>query len=76
MAPLYGRLRGSRGEATRTGFEEITATLETWTGQVSVTLNRDGSYVVVAGEKHGTGRPVFTGNVDHDALDLPRWVNG
>jgi hypothetical protein len=58
------------------GFEEITATLETWTGQVSVTLNRDGSYVVVAGEKHGTGRPVFTGNVDHDALDVPESVNG
>lgn len=53
MAPLYSRLRGNRGEATRTRFGEITATLETWTGQVSVRLFKDGTYVVEVGEKHG-----------------------
>ncbi len=76
MAPLYGRLRGNRGEVTRTGFEEITATLETWTGQVSVTLRKDGSYVVEVGEKHGAGRTVFGGNVDEGEPDVPEWVNG
>ena len=76
MAPLYGRLRGNRGGATRTDFEEIAATLETWTGQVSVRLFKDGTYVVEVGEKHGTGRTVFGGNVDDEALDVPGWVNG
>lgn len=65
VAALYGRLVSERGaEKTKTAHQQITATVETWTGKVSVLLSKDGSYVVEVGPKHGTGLPVLRGNVD------------
>lgn len=54
MAALYGRLRGSRGEVTRTGTAKsnIEAVLETWTGKVRVTLMADGKFCVETAPKH------------------------
>ncbi len=64
MAPLYGRLKGMGKEKTATATDEITATVETWEGKVSVTLFASGRFVVEVGEKHGIGRPVYEGNAN------------
>ncbi len=76
MAPLYGRLQGNRGEATRMGFEEITAALQTWEGRVTTTLRKDGTFTVEMGPLDGHGRTAVVGNVDDGDLDVPEWANG
>lgn len=69
MAPLYGRLRGSRGEATRCGSDVIESTVETWNGIVRVSLRKNGSYYVETSGKHGERRrEVLAGNVDDDRV--------
>ncbi len=71
MSALYGRLRGNRGEVTRTAACEITATLETWEGKVCVTLWKDGAYmveVVEVGEKYGSMERVHEGNVEERSI--------
>lgn len=64
MAPLYGRLRGRGKEKTATATDEITTTVETWEGKVSVTLFANGRFVVEVGEKYGIGKPVYEGDVN------------
>jgi hypothetical protein len=64
MAALYGRLRGERGEVTRTAGREITATLQTWDGRVSVTLWKDGVFVVEVAPLDGYAEAVCRGNVN------------
>lgn len=66
MAALYGRLRGSRGEATRCGSDHIEATLETWEGRLRLTLGRDGTYALEIGAKHCGLAPVYAGNVNEE----------
>ena len=64
MAPLYGRVRGERGEAMRTASRQITAVLQTWDGRVSVTLWKDGTFVVEVAPRDGYAESVATGNVN------------
>lgn len=45
-------------------YSEITATLETWEGKVTVTLWRDGTYTVEVGEKYGSAERAHEGNVE------------
>lgn len=55
MANLFGRIKGSRGEATRTGSDTIEAHLETWEGRVTVELQRNGDFTVWKSAKNGMG---------------------
>lgn len=64
MAPLRGTLQGTRGETSRLGHREITATLSTWEGRVTVTLFKDGTFTVEAGPLDGHARTVAHGNVE------------
>lgn len=66
MSALYGRLQGSRGEATRLGHDHIEATLETWRGRLRLTLGKDGTYALEVAPKHGGFTPVYAGNVDEE----------
>ncbi len=76
MAPLRGTLQGTRGEASRLGHREITVTLSTWEGRVTVTLFKDGAFTVEAGPLDGHARIVAVGNVNDGEPDVPEWVNG
>lgn len=73
MAPLYGRLQGNRGEATRMGYSDISTQVETWQGKVSVDLFKDGTFYVRLGGKHDTGKIIAAGNVGNDP-DYGRWA--
>lgn len=64
MASLYGRLQGSRGEATRIGHQSIKAKLETWEGSIEVLLSKDGMFSVMIGDKSYPRTLVATGNVN------------
>ncbi len=45
MSVLYGYLRGDRpGYVTRASTHTITATLQTWTDRLTLTLSADGGY--------------------------------
>lgn len=68
MAKLYGRLQGDqRKETTKTGSRRISATLETWEGQIRVELKDDGNFYVYVEEKGAyDGRAVMVGNVNED----------
>jgi hypothetical protein len=83
MAALYGRMQGNRGEATRMGTSTsgMRAQLETWEGQITVTLEADGSFQVFIGPKGSARDLVLLGNVndgqryaiackDHQAVPL------
>lgn len=78
MANLYGRLQGSRGEATRLGNLDITAKLETWEGSIRVTLDKNGQYTVLVGDKSSPNKLVAVGNVNTAAgrLGVQRFANG
>jgi hypothetical protein len=67
VAALYGRLQGNRGEATRTGSKAsgIRTIAETWKSKVTVELEHDGSCVVYAASKFGSGQvKLWEGNSD------------
>jgi hypothetical protein len=64
VAPLYGRVRGERGEATRTASRQISAVLSTWDGTVTVTLWKDGTFVVEAAPMDGYAEVVCKGNAN------------
>lgn len=76
MAPLRGTLQGTRGETSRLGHREITATLSTWEGRVTTTLRKDGTFTVELAPVDGHGRTVAVGNVNEGEPDVPTWVNG
>lgn len=70
MAALYGRLQGERGQVTRTAHHNITATLETWEGKITVTLQCDGSFTVEVGDKYAGGfgmLPVVSGSIESES---------
>ncbi len=71
MAALYGRLQGDRKEVTRMGSKNsgISATLETWDGEIKTTLEADGSFTVTIGPKNGANTIIATGNVDTDECE-------
>jgi hypothetical protein len=64
MAPLRGTLKGTRGETSRLGHKEITATLSPWEGRVTTTLRKDGTFAVEIVPLDGHGRTVAVGNVN------------
>ena len=65
MANLIGYLQGNRGEVSRTASHEITATLKTWQGSVSLWLHKDGSYTVHESDTPGgISKTVHTGKID------------
>lgn len=64
MAPLYGRLRGERGEVTRTARRQLSATLQTWDGRVSVTLWADGTFIVETAPLDGYAEVACKGNAN------------
>jgi hypothetical protein len=64
MSALYGRLKGERQEVARSAHHTITATLETWEGQIRVELGRSGSFLVWVGDKDASGTLVAAGNVN------------
>lgn len=70
MAALYGRLQGSRGQATRCGTDVIRTTVETWEGQVTVILERDGTFSVGLGQKGSYGRTIVSGNVNDQSANV------
>lgn len=74
MANLLGRLKGNRKEVTRLGHRDISATLETWDGQIRVDLKENGDFYVYVEEKggHGAGRAAAMGNVNEDQRHLIR----
>lgn len=76
MAPLRGTLQGTRGETSRLGHREITATLSTWEGSVTTTLMKDGTFTVEIAPFDGHGRTAAVGNVNDGELDVPEWVDG
>lgn len=70
MSALYGRMQGERGQVTRTAHHNITVTLETWEGKISVNLRRDGSFTVEVGDKYAGGfgmLPVVSGSIESES---------
>ena len=71
MAALYGVLRGSRGEVTRTATKQtgIRAHVQTWDARVTVILDADGDCLVHVHDwqRGGKQKVIFQGNV-HDLV--------
>ena len=59
MANLIGYLRGSRGEVSRLGSQDIQATLKTWNGELYAVLDKDGEARVSV-----NGNEVYRGNIN------------
>jgi len=66
VSALYARLDtdASKNQVTRRGHQLVSATLETWAGEVKVELDRHGNFRVYIGPKNGANTLVLTGNVD------------
>jgi hypothetical protein len=75
MAPLYGRLQGSRQEVTRTGHYDIWSRLERWEGSIDVTLDCNGDFEVRMGEKNYPRTLIAAGNVNTRQLVEPANVS-
>jgi hypothetical protein len=75
MSALYGRMQGERSEVTRTAHHEIVSKLETWHGQITTELDRDGNFGIYIGSKETRGTLVFTGNVNDGQRNAVATVN-
>lgn len=64
MANLIGYVEGNKGRASRVSPNIIGATLETWHGQITVNLKKDGEFDIYIGPKGSHGMLVASGNVD------------
>ena len=66
MANVYGQMSGSRGgSVSRTGAEQVGASINTWKRRVEVILNKD-DLVSVAVSEYGSGKTLgeFNGTAD------------
>ena len=65
MSNTYGRLKGNRGEVTRTGNTTIRATLNTWERKVEVWLSKDNTCRIEVSEyRSGKNLGSFEGTVE------------